>query len=55
MKEAKFQELVQEIEYFVAGWQMKNPHVIFFNDLQSAFPDVKKKHLKRAAEEVIDL
>lgn len=55
MKDDKFQRLVQEISYFVGDWQMCNPHVIFFKDLQAAFPYVKKKHLKRAVKEVIDL
>ena len=55
MKEEKFQELVQDIEYFVAEHQMKNHHILYFKDLQVAFPYVKKKNLKRAAKEVIDL
>ena len=55
MKDFKFKALLEDAEDFVATWQMKNPHKIFFEDIQKAFPYVKKKHLKRAIKEVVDL
>ena len=55
MKDHKFKALIEDVEDFVATWQMENHHRIFFEDVQEHFPHVKKKHLKLAIKEVIDL
>lgn len=55
MKDHKFKALLEDVEDFVATWQMKNHHRISFEDAQEHFPHVKKKHLKLAIKELVDL
>ena len=52
MKQEKFDKLLEEVEEFIAGCQMKSNHRIFFEDIVEAFPDVKKKHLKKIWEDM---
>lgn len=52
MKEEKFQELRDEIEEFIGDHQQRNPHYLWDEDIIKAFPHYKKKHIKRALEEL---
>jgi hypothetical protein len=52
MKPEKFQELLDEIEEFIGGHNLKNPHYLFDEDIIRAFSHYKKKHVKRALEEI---
>ena len=47
MKQEKLDVLAEEIGEFIADCQMKSNHIIFFKHIVEAFPDVKKKHLKK--------
>lgn len=52
MKPEKFVKLVDEVEEFIAEHNMGNRHYLFDEDIIKAFSDVKKKHVKKAIEEV---
>jgi len=52
MKEDKFNTLVEDVTYFIADWHYKSFHRIFFEDIEKAFPEVKKKHLKKVWKEL---
>lgn len=52
MKEEKFKQLVDEIEEFIGGHNQSNPHYLFDEDIIKAFSHYKKKHVKRALEEL---
>ena len=52
MKEDKFKELLDEIEEFIGAHNLSNPHYLFDEDIIKAFPHYKKKHVKRALEEL---
>jgi hypothetical protein len=52
MKEAKFKELLDEIEEFIGEHNLKNPHYLFDEDIIKIFSHYKKKHVKRALEEI---
>jgi hypothetical protein len=52
MKEEKFQKIVEEISEFIAGHAMGNPHYLFDEDIIKIFSHYKKKHVKRALEEI---
>jgi len=47
MKQEKFDALTEEVEQFVAELHFKSFHRVFLEDIIQAFPDVKKKHLKK--------
>ena len=52
MKEEKFQKLMDEISEFIGDHQQRNPHYLFDEDIIKAFSHYKKKHVKRALEEL---
>lgn len=52
MKTEKYQELLQEVEYFLADQYRKSFHRVFFEDVKQAFPEVKEKHLKKMWKEL---
>ena len=52
MKQEKLDRLFEAVEEFIAGCQMKSNHRIFFKDIVEAFPDIKKKHLKKIWEDM---
>lgn len=52
MKPEKFQELLDEIEEFIGAHNLKNPHYLFDEEIIEAFSHYKKKHVKRALEEL---
>jgi hypothetical protein len=52
MKEEKFQKIVEEISEFIGEHNLKNPHYLFDEDIVKAFSHYKKKHVKRALEEI---
>jgi hypothetical protein len=52
MKQEKFDALVEEIEQWMADKYFKSFHRIFFEDIVEAFPDIKKKHLKKIWEDL---
>ena len=52
MKEEKFQKIVEEISEFIAEHAMSNPHYLFEEDIIKIFSHYKKKHVKRALEEI---
>ena len=52
MKQEKFDKLKDEIEEFIAGHAMGNPHYLFDEDIIKVFSHYKKKHVKRALEEI---
>lgn len=52
MKPERFQELVEEISEFIGDHNQKNPHYLFDEDIIKAFSHYKKKHVKRALEQV---
>jgi hypothetical protein len=52
MKEEKFQKIVEEIGEFLGDHNMKNPHYLFDEDIIKIFSHYKKKHVKRALEEL---
>lgn len=53
MKEAKFQQLIEDISEFIAERGMASIHHVTLEDVFRAFPHVKKKHLRKAYNEVI--
>lgn len=46
--------LMDEVEEWVAEWQNKSHHVIMFEDMQAAFPNVPIKTLKKMFREFCD-
>jgi len=52
MKEEKFQKIVEEISEFLGAHNLKNPHYLFDEDIIKVFSHYKKKHVKRALEEL---
>ena len=52
MKDDKFKELLDEIEEFIGAHNLSNPHYLFDEDIIKAFSHYKKKHVKRALEEL---
>jgi len=52
MKDEKFAKLLDEVEEFIGEHQRSNPHYLFDEDIIKAFPQYKKKHVKRALEEL---
>ena len=52
MKDEKFKQLVDEIEEFIGQHNLSNPHHLFDEDIIKAFSHYKKKHVKRALEEI---
>ena len=52
MKEEKFQKIVQEISEFLGEHELRNRHYLFDEDIIRIFSQYKKKHVKRALEEV---
>jgi hemerythrin superfamily protein len=52
MKPEKFQELLDEIEEFIGAHNLSNPHYLFDEEIVKAFSHSKKKHVKRALEEI---
>lgn len=51
-KEAKFRILVQDIETFIADWEMSNHHYCREEDIAKAFSSVKPKKVKKALKEL---
>jgi hypothetical protein len=52
MKDERFKELVEEISEFLGDHNLKNPHYLFDEDIIKIFSHYKKKHVKRALEEL---
>lgn len=52
MKPEKFEQLVEEISEFIGNHQQSNTHYLFDEDIIKAFSHYKKKHVKRALEEI---
>lgn len=52
MKPEKFKELLDEIEEFIGGHDLSNPHYLFDEDIIKVFSHYKKKHVKKALEEL---
>lgn len=52
MKDEKFQMIVEEISEFLGDHMQKNPHYLFDEDIIKIFSHYKKKHVKRALEEI---
>jgi len=52
VRQEKFDKLSDEVKEFVANLRYSTVHSIFFSDIIQAFPDVKKKHLKKIWEEM---
>ena len=52
MKQEKFDKLKDEIEEFIGGHDLSNPHYLFDEDIIKAFSHYKKKHVKKALEEL---
>ena len=52
MKDDKFKELLDEIEEFIGAHNLSNPHYLFDEDIIKAFSHYKKKHVKKALEEL---
>jgi hypothetical protein len=52
MKEEKFQKIVEEISEFLGDHALRNHHYLFDEDIIKIFSQYKKKHVKRALEEV---
>lgn len=52
MKQEKFDALAEEVGQFVTELHFKSFHRVFFEDIVKAFPDVKKKHLKKIWEDM---
>lgn len=52
MKQEKFDKLTEEVEQFVAERHFESFHRVFLEDIIQAFPDVKKKHLKKIWEDM---
>jgi hypothetical protein len=52
MKEEKFQKIVEEISEFLGEHNRTNHHYLFDEDIIKIFSHYKKKHVKRALEEL---
>jgi len=52
MKEEKFAKLLDEVEEFIGEHNRSNPHYLFDEDIIKVFSHYKKKHVKRALEEL---
>lgn len=52
MKPEKYQELLQEVEFFLADKYRKSFHRVFFDDVKQAFPGIREKHLKKMWKEL---
>ena len=52
MKEEKFQKIVEEISEFLGDHYQRNPHYLFDEEIIKYFSHYKKKHVKRALEEL---
>jgi len=52
MNEEKFKKLIDEVEEFIAGYELSNPHYLFDEEVIKHFSEYKKKHVRRALEEV---
>lgn len=52
MKPHKFQALLDEIEEFIGAHNLSNPHYLFDEDIVRVFSHYKKKHVKRALEQL---
>lgn len=52
MKDEKFQMIVEEISEFLGDHMQKNLHYLFDEDIIKIFSHYKKKHVKRALEEI---
>jgi Holliday junction resolvase-like predicted endonuclease len=52
MKEEKFQKIVEEISEFLGEHNQTNHHYLFDEDIIKIFSHHKKKHVKRALEEL---
>ena len=52
MKEEKFAKLLDEVEEFIGEHNRSNPHYLFDEEIIKYFSHYKKKHVKRALEEL---
>lgn len=52
MKDDKFKELLEEIEEFIANYDLSNSHYMFDEDIIKEFSHYKKKHVKKALKEL---
>jgi len=52
MKEEKFAKLLEEVEAFIGDHERSNPHYLFDEEIIKHFSHYKKKHIKRALEEL---
>ena len=52
MKPEKFAKLLDEVEEFIGEHERSNPHYLFDEDIITMFSQYKKKHIKRAIEEL---
>ena len=52
MKPEKFAKLLDEVEEFIGEHKRSNPHYLFDEDIMTMFSQYKKKHIKRAIEEL---
>lgn len=52
MKPEKFQELLDAVEDFIAQHELRNPHYLRDEEIIEYFSCYKKKHVKRAIEEL---
>jgi hypothetical protein len=52
LKEEKFQKIVEEISEFLGDHALRSHHYLFDEDIIKIFSQYKKKHVKRALEEV---
>jgi hypothetical protein len=52
MKPEKYESLKEEVEFFIADWHFKSFYRILFDDIKQAFPEIKKKHLKKMWKEL---
>jgi hypothetical protein len=52
MRQEKFDKLKDEIEEFIGEHNLSNPHYLFDEDIIKYFSHYKKKHVKKALEEL---
>ena len=52
LKEEKFAKLLDEVEEFIGEHNRSNPHYLFDEEIIKYFDHYKKKHVKRALEEL---
>ena len=52
MKPEKFARLLDEVEEYIGEHERSNRHYLFDEDIITAFSQYKKKHIKRAIEEL---